>query len=77
MTNGDFVVQANELYRVAMSVSVAGSVEGDPVGAVSAAASADPQILINPDTPNASQYTLAFSPGVGDGAINSVPEPST
>ena len=42
-------------------------------------ASIDPYITIDPSTPNASLYTLVFSPGIGNGppSAPAVPEPST
>jgi hypothetical protein len=70
------LASANTIYEVDMAVSVDGSVYGGSYGNVSLAASVDPQILIDPALPNASQYTLVFSPGVGDGPIAGVPEPS-
>jgi hypothetical protein len=43
-----------------------------------AIATADPYFVIDPSTPNASQYTLVFSEGVVNAPpIGSVPEPST
>lgn len=73
--SGDFSAAAGQIYEVSMGVSVAGHVSGIGSGNfVSVYASVDPQILIDPGFSSASQYTLVFSPGVGDGPISSVPE---
>jgi hypothetical protein len=76
--DGSFLAAANQVYQVDMNVSVNGLVQGfGPGNFVSVSASVDPQITIDPDAPNASQYALVFSPGVGDGPIAAIPELST
>jgi hypothetical protein len=44
---------------------------------VSALASADPLIFVDPNFPGASQYSIVLSPGVGNGLASTVPEPGT
>ena len=56
---------------VAMDVSASAAVSQN---ASSASAFADPRISISPANPNASNYTLIFSDGVGN-AVSAVPEP--
>lgn len=51
---------------------------GNNVGSGSADGYVDPQFTIDPMTPNASAYSLAFSDGVGNAAlVTPVPEPAT
>ena len=47
------------------------------VGSGSASAYADPYLVIDPSTPNASQYSIIVSPGVGNVPLGSTPEPSS
>jgi hypothetical protein len=48
-----------------------------PGGTTSASAFVDPYFAIAPGTPDADQYSLIFSPGVGNLPLAAVPEPST
>ena len=46
-------------------------------GVATASASADPYIYIDPNTPNASEYSIVVSQGIGNVPLGSTPEPSS
>ena len=46
-------------------------------GLATASALADPYIYIDPTTPNASQYSIVVSQGIGNTPSGSTPEPSS
>jgi hypothetical protein len=57
-----------------LSMGVFARLDGN-VAAETASATADPYLEVDPSFPNASEYSIEFSPGVGNG-IASVPEPN-
>jgi hypothetical protein len=56
-------------------VSVTGSAGG--LGSGQYSATLDPKIIVDPSFPDASAYSIVFSPNVGGSAGSAVPEPST
>ena len=57
------------------SVSVTGSAGG--LGSGQYSATLDPEVIVDPSFPNASAYSIVFSPNVGGSVGSAIPEPST
>ena len=71
----DFSVFTGRIYEVDLNVQAgAGSIG---FGADAASATVDPSITIDATFPDADQFQIFFSPGVGDAPAGAVPEPST
>ena len=70
----DVDVFTGRVYEVDLNVQANAFSFG--FGADAASASVDPLITIDPTFPDADQYQLFFSPGVGENAASAVPEPS-
>ncbi len=71
-----FEAVANEEYEVAIAAATEAGVPPPGGGISTAFASVDPFIQVDPSFPNASQYTIQFSDGVGNG-IQPVDEPGS
>jgi len=69
------LLNPNELYQIQLTVSGGVGQPTDPFG-ISDYVALDPVFEINSGFSGASQYSLDFSPGVGN-SPNSVPEPSS
>ena len=76
-TSGIYSVHTNMPYYVLLFLNSTGYISGGLGGGAGWIKSfVDPTFSIDPSTPNAGQYSLSFSPGVGNGGT-SVPEPAS
>ncbi len=75
---GTFAVpmQVGDVATIDMSTLVS-LWEGAAGASGSAVAYADPYIYIDPNTPNASQYSIVVSDGIGNNPLGTTPEPSS
>jgi hypothetical protein len=72
---GGIYATTDQNYEVKMSASVV--VEATDQGPATMNAYIDPHLFIDPSTPNADQYSIVTSLGIGNALPSSVPEPST
>lgn len=73
--NGSYGFQSNQLYSVHMIAEGAAGV-GIIAGTASFFAQVDPIFTIDPTFLNSADYSIVFSPGIGN-EVGAVPEPST
>jgi hypothetical protein len=71
----DVNIFTGRVYEVDLNVQANAFSFGS--GTDAASASVDPLITIDPTFPDADQYEVFFSPGVGDRSASAVPEPAT
>jgi hypothetical protein len=67
---------ANTQILVGMSIGINVETNG-PYPTGSASAYLDPIFYIDPTFPDASEYSIVISPGIGNSPVSGVPEPST
>jgi hypothetical protein len=70
-------INPNELYQTQLTVFAGVSEPTDIIFGMSDVVILDPVLEITPGFSGASEYTLDFSPGVGNSPNNLVPEPSS
>lgn len=70
-----FQEQANNAFFVGLFTSTAAEVDGGGTSTVTA--SIDPYFFIPSTDPNAGEYSIIVSPGIGNSPLPTIPEPST
>jgi hypothetical protein len=72
---GGIFATVGQVYEVKMSAGI--SVEAAEQGPINASAYIDPYLFIDPATPNADEYSIVTSSGIGNALPGAVPEAST
>jgi hypothetical protein len=72
-----FHEQANNAFPVGLFTSTGAEVDGVSGGTSTVTASIDPYFFIPSTDPNAGEYSIILSPGIGNSPLSTIPEPST
>jgi hypothetical protein len=70
-------VPTGSLIEITMYAVTDAEPATNPDGPQSASAYLDPYFSIDPSTPNADQYSILTSPGIGNALPSAIPEPAT